>query len=229
MEGLLGPDREPWNSHTVTVGGRTASQGKSANEIFYRHPPEDLGGIVRTSAQYGWSLGKLADACAKFAPFVAGPPFDVPDRHRRHVCTEEELALLYLPRDDRTWRPVMSPWDVRAAAARTGCSPREALRRTAAFGWLRPIPDLAAVDRWAAVPDDLFPLLRRYVVDAGDQGPWLPWAATIDLAGQWEISLRQAERILAREAQALGLFHRRRYKKGSPHRQETPSPRRATW
>ncbi|MEV7490219.1 caspase family protein [Streptomyces anulatus] len=224
MEGLLGPDHEPWSSHLVKGGGRTASQGKAADEIFYQHRPEDLSGIVRTSAQYGWSLGKLADACVKFAPFVADPPFDVPDRHRRHVCTEEELAFFYLTQDDRIWRPVVSPWDVRTAAELTGCSPREALRRTAAFSWLRPIPDLTAVDRWAAVPDDLFPLLRRYVVDAGEESPWLPWAATIDLAARWEISLRQAERILAEEAQALGLSHRRRYKKGSPHRQETPSP-----
>ncbi|MBT2900878.1 caspase family protein [Streptomyces sp. McG3] len=224
MDGLLGPDREPWDSPVLTADGRALSMRESTSDIFYRHRPGDLSGIVRTSAKHGRSLGELADACAKFAPLVAGLPFAVPDRHRDHVCTEDELALLYLKNDKTTWRPVASPWDIRTVAERLGVSPREVQRRTAAFGWLRPVPDPAAVDRWAAVPDELFPLLRRYVVDEGGKGPWLPWAATIDLAAVWEIPLRRAERILAEEAQALGLFHRRRYKKGSPGRRETPSP-----
>ncbi|MFJ1782375.1 caspase family protein [Streptomyces anulatus] len=222
MAGLLGPERKPWQ--TPVVRGRTGSGQADADAIFYRHRPEDLSGIVRTSAELGRTMGELADACAKFAPFAVGLPFAVPDRHRDHICTEDELALLYLREDETAWRPVTTPWDLRTVALRAGISPREALRRTAAFSWLRPVPDIDAVDRWAAVPDDLFPLLRRYVVDTGAGSAMLPWAATIDLAAEWEIPMRKADRILAEEASALGLTHQRRYRKGSPGRQEIPSP-----
>ncbi|WP_257138681.1 wHTH domain-containing protein [Streptomyces sp. rh34] len=226
MGGLLGPDRERRQSHAVTAGGRRVPRLSSAavDEIFYQHRPEDLSGIARTSARLGRRLGELADSCAKFAPFAAGLPFAVPDWHRDHVCTEDELALLYLQVSKTDWRPVTTPWDIRTVALRAGISPREALRRITAFSWLRPVPGPDAVDRWAAVPDDLFPLFGRYAVDTGAGSALLPWAATIDLAAEWEIPLRKADRILAEEASALGLTHRRRYRKGSPGRREIPSP-----
>ncbi|MEU7600551.1 caspase family protein [Streptomyces sp. NPDC041003] len=227
VSGLLGPDRDSVRDFPVTVGGRKKAKPKGPDTILYRHPLQDLGGIVRTSAQHRTELGRLADACAKYAPFLPGPVPDVPGHHRDHVCTEEELALLYVPEDMYTWRPVTTARDLRAAAVRGGCDPREALRRIAPFGWLRPVPDPEAVDRWTRVPADLFPLLWRYVVGEGDGGDGrtvLPWAATIALAAEWEIPLGKAERILAAQAEALGLAHQRRYPKGSAGRRTVPSP-----
>jgi hypothetical protein len=64
--------------------------------MYFRHPPEDLSGIARTSATFREPLGKLAEACSRYAPFVGEPLRAVPDHHRDHVCTDAELKLLYL-------------------------------------------------------------------------------------------------------------------------------------
>ncbi|MFI1064542.1 caspase family protein [Streptomyces spororaveus] len=224
VSGLLGPDRDAVRDFPVTVRGRRATASKAPDTILYRHPPEDLGGIVRASAECRTELGRLAEACAKYAPFLPEPVPAVPGHHRDHVCTRHELALLYVRKDQFTWRPVTTARDLRVAAVHTGGDPREALRRIAPFGWLRPVPDPAAVDRWARVPADLFPLLWRYVFDGDDGRTVLPWAATIDLAAAWEIPLGRAERFLAAQAEALGLAHQRRYTKGSAGRRTVPSP-----
>lgn len=223
MTGLLGEERNPLAEfRTRTRGGSVRTSGV---KIYYRHPPHDLSGIVRTSAGHGRTLGALADVCAKYAPFLPRPLPPVPDHHRDHICTEEELLLLYLQEDENTWRPATTPWDVRTVARKTRRSPQEVRERMAEFGWLgRPVPDRESVDRWAAVPEGLFPLLRRYVVEDGEGLHTLPWAATVDLAAEWEIPLRKAERILAEEAKALGLAHRRRYRKGATGRGVVPSP-----
>ncbi|MEV7501635.1 caspase family protein [Streptomyces sp. NPDC093018] len=224
VAGLLGPEYNALQSLSGSVTGREPTKRFSSNGIFYRHSPEDLSGIVRTSTEWNMTLGELMDACAKFAPFLREPLPTVPDHHREYVCTEEDLAVLYLPEDERSWRPTVTPWDVRAVAQRLGSSPYEVQRRLAAFGWLRPVPALDLVDRWTAVPDDIFSILRRYVVDTGTEGPILPWAATIDLAAEWEIPVRTAERILSKSARALGLDQQRRYRKGAAGRDEIPSP-----
>lgn len=223
MTGLLGEKRD----HLAEFAAKTrrGATRKSGVKIYYRHPPHDLSGIVRASAGHGRTLGELADACAKYAPFLPEPLPPVPDHHREHICTEEDLLLLYLREDENTWRPATTPWDVRTVAGATCRSPREVRERMAEFGWLgRPVPGAESVDRWAAVPEGLFPVLRRYVVEDGEGRHSLPWAATVDLAAEWEISLRKAERILAEEAKALGLAYRRRYKKGAGGRGVFPSP-----
>ncbi|MFK0049904.1 caspase family protein [Streptomyces sp. NPDC090741] len=224
VSGLLGPERNAWADLSMTIGGRKAPARPAPDSIYYRHPPEDLSGIVRTSAEYRTELGRLADACAKYAPFVAAPLPVAPDHHRDHVCSQDELAFLYVQEDEHTWRPTTTAWDIRVAAVRAGCSPHEALRRITPYGWLRPVPDPAAVERVASVPSHLFDILRRYVVDGGDGRTILPWAATIDLAAEWEIPLRKAERILEAQAQELRLVHRRRYVKGSAEGKFVPSP-----
>ncbi|MGW8351633.1 HD domain-containing protein [Streptomyces wedmorensis] len=224
MSGLLGSRRDAYADHTLdVVRGRTPVP-HTHGAVLYRHPPQDLGGIVRASAQYRTALGEVAAACAKYVPFLPEPLPAVPDHHRDHVCTEDELSLLYVRVDQDDWRPATTAWDLRAAAVQLGCTPREALRGATAFGWLRPVPDPTAVERWASVPPDLFDLLRRYVVDTGDGNAVLPWAATLDLAAEWEIPLHKSERILAAHARALGLTHRRRYAKGSAGRGVVPSP-----
>ncbi|WP_371791267.1 caspase family protein [Streptomyces sp. NBC_01471] len=222
MTGLLGAEHVHLSSPSGRVRGHS-EQGSSA-EIHYQHPPQDLSGIVRASAKFGNSLGELATVCAKYAPFLSESLAAVPDHHRDHVCTDDELRLLYLQEDAITWSPATSPWDIRAVAGATHRSPRDVLRRVAEFGWLRPVPDQELVDRWAAAPDDLFPVLRRYVVVGSDGLPVLPWAATLDLSAEWEISVRKAERILAKAAKALGLVHRRRYAEGAAGRGVFLSP-----
>ncbi|MFJ5831857.1 caspase family protein [Streptomyces sp. NPDC093089] len=228
VAGLLGPEKNRYGHTGVTFGGVTAGKDRGKDEISYRHPPRDLSGIVRVSAEHHTSLGELADRCAKYAPFLPEPVPSVPDHHRDHVCTRDELSLLYVPHGERRWRLTTTPWDLRAAALRAGRTTREAMRTVAGFGWLRPVPDPVLVERWASVPYDLFLLLRRYVVDEGDGRTVLPWAATLDLAAQWEIPLHKAERILAAHARELGLVHRRRYAKGSAGRTVVPSPETGT-
>ncbi|MFE7130898.1 caspase family protein [Streptomyces sp. NPDC057638] len=223
VRGLRGPERPRYNVE-VTFGGQKRAAEKSPAEIYYRHAPGDLSGIVRTSARDRQTLGALAATCAKYTPFLPEPLPAIPDHHRTYICTDDDVALLYVQESAHTWRAVRTPWDIRAVAERTGRSPRSARRSIAAFSWLHPVPDPALVDRWAAVPPELFPLLRRYVRVTGGGHPVLPWAATIDLAAEWEIPVSKAERVLAKVARPLGLVHHRRYEKGSAGRREIPSP-----
>ncbi|MEY9993123.1 hypothetical protein ABIE67_005155 [Streptomyces sp. V4I8] len=223
MTGLLGAEPDPLADFAAESRG--GSRRKSSAEIYYRHPPYDLSGIVRTSADHGLPLSELAEACAKYAPFLPQPLPAVPEGHDDRVCTEEDLLLLYLREDVNIWRPATTPWDVRTVAGATGHAPEEVRERMAEFGWLgRPVPDRESVDRWAAVPEGLFPVLRRYVTEDGEGPPTLPWAAAVDLAAEWGIPLRKAERILAEQAKTLGLAYRRRYRKGGTGRGVVPSP-----
>ncbi|MEX0168264.1 caspase family protein [Streptomyces sp. LMG1-1-1.1] len=228
VSGLLGPERDPYPHLAVSFGGVTGGKDRGKRGIHYRHPPGDLSGIVRTSAEYRTSLGDVTDTCVKYAPFLSDPVPSAPDHHRDHVCTRDELSLLYVPDGEDSWRPTTTPWDLRAAALLAGRTTHEAVRTVTRFGWLRPVPDPEAVERWASVPYDLFHLLRRYVVDTGDGRTALPWAATLDLAAEWEIPLHKAERILSAHARDLGLTHRRRYTKGSAGRTLVPSPETGT-
>ncbi|MCX4763655.1 caspase family protein [Streptomyces sp. NBC_01275] len=223
--GLLGSEPDPLDGLAITVWGQRLPKRRAADEIYYRHAPEDLSGIARASAKYRTPLGELAEACARYAPFVERPLPPAPDRHRDHVCTGEELRLLYLQEDKQRWRPAVHPWDVPVVAAATGLDAGEVRRRMADFAWLgRPVPDAVLTARWDAVPAEVLPFLRHYVVHGADGRPVLPWAAAVELAGEWGISVGEAERVLAREAKSVGLVHRRRYTKRSAARDLVPSP-----
>ncbi|MFI9244697.1 caspase family protein [Streptomyces sp. NPDC053086] len=224
MTGLLGGRPDPLDGLTTPWGRRVAAR-RAADEIYYRHPPEDLSGIARASAKSREPLGRLAEACARYAPFVGTPLRVVPDHHRDHVCTDDELRLLYLQEDKHHWRPAVHPWDVPVVAAATGLDAGEVQRRMAGFGWLgRPVPDPVLAARWDAVPAEMLGVLRTCVVHGADGRPVLPWAATIELAAECDLSVWEAERVLSREAEALGLVHRRRYTKRSSGRDVVPSP-----
>lgn len=203
LTGLLGKERNRYASDaSKTI--------RSPLESVYRHPTRDLSGIVRASAEFRLPLGKLVEACGRYAPLVPGLRLDVPDHHRDHVCGEADLHSLYR-RGAPDWVPVTTPWDVRLMAEQRGIGLPEAYRALSAFGWLRPVPDEAAVERWAEVPADLFPALAGSVV-ADDAGRLvLPLAATLSLAADWGEPVRDVERALAREAKVLGLDHRRHY------------------
>ncbi|MFG2130909.1 caspase family protein [Streptomyces sp. NPDC048751] len=226
MRGLQGSKPDPLDGLAITVWGRPLPpKRRAANEIYYRHPPEDLSGIARASASFREPLGKLAESCARYAPFVGKPLSAVPNHHRDHVCTDAELKLLYLQEDKHHWRPAVHPWDVPGVAAVTGLPAAEVRRRMAEFAWLgRPVPDQALAARWAAVPAEVLPVLRHYVVHGADGRPALPWAATIELAADFELSVWEAERLLARVTEGLGVVHRRRYTKRSSARDAVPSP-----
>ncbi|MFH9005463.1 caspase family protein [Streptomyces afghaniensis] len=225
--GLLGGTRDPLDGLSTPWGRRVAKR-RTGDEIHYRHPPEDLSGIARASAMFQRPLGELAEVCARYAPFVGRPLGAVPDHHRDHVCTEDELKLLYLQEDDNHWRPAVHPWDVPVVADATGLDPGEVQRRMAAFGWLgRPVPDPVLTARWGAVPAELLGILRTYLVPRADGRPVLPWSATIELAAEHELSVWEAERLLAGETEGLGLDHRRHYTRRSPGRDVVPSPETA--
>ncbi|MYX94082.1 peptidase C14 [Streptomyces sp. SID486] len=226
MQGLLGSKPDPLDGLRLTVWGRPLPPKRgAAHEIHYRHPPGDLSGITRASTHSREPLGKLAEACARYAPFVGEPLGAVPDHHRDHVCTEAELRLLYLQVDKHHWRPAVHPWDVPLVAAETGLDMDEVQRRMAEFAWLgRPAPDPALAVRWAGVPPEVVTVLRDYLILGADGRPVLPWAATIELAAEGELSVWEAERALAREAESLGVVHRRRYTRRSPGRDAVLSP-----
>ncbi|MGW3567063.1 HD domain-containing protein [Streptomyces sp. NPDC000941] len=225
MTGLLGPKRAPLAGLSVSVQGQRLSKRPAAKEIYYRHAPQDLSGIARASAMYRTPLGELAKACTRYAPFLKDPLPPAPHHHRDHICTDDELKLLYLQEEERHWRPATHPWDVRVVAAAAGLDTGEAQRRIADFAWLdRPLPDPFLVARWDAVSTDVFQLVRRYLVHGPDSRPALPWAATIELAAEFEISVWEAERVLARETEGLGLVHHRRYTRRSAGRDMVPSP-----
>ncbi|MEU6235937.1 caspase family protein [Kitasatospora sp. NPDC047058] len=183
----------------------------------YRHAPQDLRGLVRASAGRSDPLGQLAEHCARYAPFLHKPLGEAPEHHRDHVCAESELALLYVHRDGRDWRPVAGAWDVAEVCDTLGIAAAEASQRLARFAWLGwHTPDPEMVDRWRALPSDLRGILKDYRVRADDGRQEVPWAATIGLAAEWEIPLTEADRVLADIAGHLGLSHRRKYSDGCP-------------
>jgi len=227
MRGILGdkPNRLGVSFAAGGWGRRPPRNKRAADEIYFQHPPEELSGIARASAMFHQPLGKLAEACSRYAPFVGKPLHAVPERHRDHVCTDAELKLLYLKEDEQRWRPAVHPWDVPAVAAATGVGVSEVNRCLAEFAWLgRPVPDPALAERWDKVSAEIFPVLRRCIRHDADGRPVLPWAATIELAAECRISVWEAERLLARETEALGVLHRRRYTKRSSGWEVVPSP-----
>lgn len=226
MTGLLGNKRDPLDGFKINVWGRPLPRERLASRaIHYQHSPGDLSGIVRASALARRPLGELAEACARYAPFVGTPLDAVPDHHRDHVCTDAELELLYLQENEHRWRPAVHPWDVPLAAAAAGLDAGEVQRRMAAFAWLgRPVPDPVLAARWAKVPSEISTTMRHYVVPGADGRPVLSWGAAIELAAECELTVWEAERSLARAADWVGLVHHRRYTKRSPGRDAVPSP-----
>ncbi|MFJ8503817.1 caspase family protein [Streptomyces avermitilis] len=226
-KGLLGSRPDPLDGHFAgTVWGRPLPpRRRAANDIYYRHSPEDLSGTARASAMFDKPLGELAEVCTRYAPFVGRPLGTVPDHHRDHVCTDDELKLLYLREDKHRWRPALYPWDVPVVAAATGLDIGEAQRRMAEFAWLgRPAPDPVLAARWNTVPVEVLNVLRQYLTQGDDARPVLSWAATIELAAECDLSVWEAERVLDRETEALGVVYRRRYSRRSPGRDVVPSP-----
>ncbi|MEU7082742.1 HD domain-containing protein [Streptomyces achromogenes] len=226
MRGLLGSKPDPLDVLRANDWGHSVPRKRRVtDEMSYRHAPDDLSGLVHASARFGTPLAELAEACARYAPFLRRPLGAVPAPHRDHVCSEAELRLLYVKEDERQVRPAVHPWDVPVVAAATGLGTAEVTRRMAEFAWLgRPAPDPVLAARWDAVSPEVFPVLRHYIGHDGAGRPVLPWAATVELAAELEFTVWEAERLLALETEGLGVVHRRRYTKRSPGRDVVPSP-----
>ncbi|MCZ0984967.1 hypothetical protein O1M54_03195 [Streptomyces diastatochromogenes] len=179
---------------------------------------------MRASARFRTALGELAEACARYAPFVSRRLPPVPDHHRDHVCTDTELKLLYLREDEQHWRPATHPWDVPVVARAAGLDAGEAQRRMAEFCLAGPSrarrragrPLGCRAGRRDRPPAPLRGPRRRRPHGAA-VGRRRTGRAARDLG-------REAERVLAREAEALGLVHRRRYTRRSAGRDVLPSP-----
>ncbi|AGI89476.1 Peptidase C14 caspase catalytic subunit [Streptomyces albidoflavus] len=226
MKGALGSEGDPVDDlKRLTWGGPRLYGNRNSGRANYQHSPGDLSGIVQSSAYTRRPLGELAEACARYAPFVGEPLSAVPAHHRHHVCTDSELRLLYLREDERSWRPAIHPWDVPLVADATDLDVDEVQRRMAAFAWLgRPVPELALATRWAEVPQETLSVMPHYLVLGAGGRLELSWGATIELAADCEVTVWEAERALAREADRVGVVHHRRYTKRSPGRDVIPSP-----
>ncbi|WP_446423315.1 wHTH domain-containing protein [Kitasatospora purpeofusca] len=201
----------------------------SPETTAYRHGPQDHRGLLRVSRTGGRSLGALAESFAKYAPFLERPLPEVPANVRDHVCDEREISGLYV-RDEkgRIVRPVAGPWDLVAQAESTGIDAEEARRMLARFAWLGwAVPSPEETAAWAALDPELRAVLAAHLpVDAEGRAE-LPWAATLGLAARWEITVRKAEKIIAKAAPALGVAHRRRYATGTVARGFVPEPETA--
>ncbi|KJY32715.1 hypothetical protein VR45_21810 [Streptomyces sp. NRRL S-495] len=201
----------------------------SSETDAYRHGPQDHRGLVRVSATGRRSLGELAERLAGYAPFLERPLPDAPATARDHVCDEREISVLYV-RDEkgRIVRPTAGPWDLVAHAESAGLDPEEARRilaRSAWLGWAVPSPEGTAA--WAALDPDFREILSSHLLVDAEGRAEFPWAATIGLAARWEITVRKAEKVIAKMAPALGVAHRRRYTTGTVARGFVPDPETA--
>lgn len=187
----------------------------------------DLRDLVVVSRRLEMSLGELADVCARYTPLRLVPPPEVPAHHQEHICTDDDLAALYLvekterlPMRERTMKRVEHPGDVCEAAARHGVSTEVILQRLRQFDWLGwTAPSAEAVDAWATVQEDVYRLLRDY---SGD-GQTLDWTATVALAAERGLTLGQAESELTELAELTGLAYTCRTPLESKGRDLVPS------
>lgn len=212
-------DWEPeWQDHRVMMAllgpepPRYTSQQKEVVNT-YRHAPDDLGGVVRASAEHRLTLGELTETCARYAPFLAVPLPTVPEEQRDYVCDVTDIAVLYtFDTASREWRKTQHPWDVLRIVQRLKLDPEDVRARLARFTWLGwTVPDEETVERWRHVPPHVLPLLEDFVVSDAAGELSLPWAATLVSAAKWEEPLRKTEKYLAHWAAALGLTFTKRY------------------
>ncbi|WKU47896.1 caspase family protein [Streptomyces sp. VNUA116] len=205
----------------------------------------DLRDLIWISYEAGEPLGKLIQACSRYAPLLRAPVPEVPERLERYVCTREDIDLLYITHGEgahRSTRRVRHPWDVWTVAQERPVDPREVLDRMARFHWLgwAPPPE-ADVLAWTSEDLDVLEVLCRYIAVDADGRRTLPWAATVAVAAEglpqewdeeaeqedwWEedeTTLWMAEERLAGCAARLGLVYERRLAEGAPQGDVVPS------
>lgn len=189
---------------------------------------DDVRDLVLASQRLGRSLGELADECARYSPLRLVLPPEVPERYKDHVCTEEDVAMLYLidKVDDLittrkyTAKRVVHPADVCEAARRLDVPTVAVLERLRQFNWLGwTVPDHEVVSGWAAVPASAHDVLRKF----GADGRTLNWVAAVVLASDWDLTLEEAEEELTVFAELTGFGYARRFGPESDASDTVPS------
>ncbi|WP_030560375.1 HD domain-containing protein [Streptomyces aureocirculatus] len=192
----------------------------------------ETGCLVLTSQKLAEPLGRVVARYERWAHFHHAPPLSVPAHHHDHVCTESDIAHLFL--DDtttyeRSLVPVSGARQVREVCRRTGTSTPDVLRLLDEFSWLGwSAPAAGTVQAWIDPDEETDKVLARFA-DAEQEPGTLCWAATISVAARRQCDLATAEEDLARVAAATGLTFERRYAgdgRGGPF---VPSPDTGTF
>ncbi|MER7763154.1 caspase family protein [Streptomyces sp. NPDC097619] len=124
---------------------------------------------------------------------------EVPPHHRGHVCTSEEIGLLYS--GDSHW-PIRQPWEVCAVAERHGVPAAEVLATVDRFAWLGwTTAGADEVKAW----EELAPDRKALVLAFTDRSVELTWWAVVAYAARLRITLEQAETDVAQWVVSLGL------------------------
>jgi hypothetical protein len=200
--------------------GRLIGELAGHDEVREMNASDDVRDLVLASNRLHRQLGELVSECARYTPLRLAPPPDVPLQHQEHICTEEDVAMLYVFAEVKEQHPIHDgkrivlrtthPSDVCAAAERCGVPTDVVLERLRQFSWLGwTVPSPEAVAGWAAVPADTHDILRQF-----SDGQALDWAATVVLAAVWDISLNEAEGELVEIADLTGLDYMRRFATG---------------
>ncbi|MFH8992234.1 caspase family protein [Streptomyces sp. NPDC017940] len=187
----------------------------------------ETGCLVLTSQKLAEPLGRVVARYERWAPLHNAPPLSVPAHHRDHVCTESDIAHLFLDdntRYERSLVPVSGAEQAREVCRRTGTPASDVLRLLDEFSWLGwRAPAAGTVQAWIDLDAETDLELTRFT--GGEQEPrTLRWAATISVAATRSCDLATAEEDLARVAAATGLTYERRYAGAGPGGPFVPSP-----
>ncbi|MER6460079.1 caspase family protein [Streptomyces sp. NPDC001228] len=206
-------------------GTRNRSNRASDERVMAGNRVDDLGGLVLASATLDMPLGELVESLDRLAPLhslsVPSPP---PDQ-MHHVCTETEIACLFVHDGFRRLRRTASACDVHALSRLNGTSVSDVLTCLSRFGWLGwAAPSHAETTPWLTLDDEISDLVHRCVSRSESGRFRLDWIATVLTAERWEIPLAEAEQRMADIAATLGLDHEPRYADGRADGAMIPSP-----
>ncbi|MEV5760383.1 caspase family protein [Streptomyces tendae] len=191
---------------TAESGPRTSVRTAEAEGHF-----DDLAGLVLASEWLKAPLGELAETLARLAPLHSLAVPVPPEHHAHHICTEADIAHLFMTSSYRTMRRVASPVDVRAVSRRTETPVADVLARISEYSWLGWVPPSPAeMAPWAALGEDDGLVPDSYLTRLPGGRFRLDWAATVQAAELLETPLADAEQHLATIAATLGLEYTRR-------------------
>lgn len=183
---------------------------------------QDLHGLATVSLHLHRPLGWLIEVVTRFAPLYPFPIPSVPAHHENYICTDTDIAMLYLNHKEEGYAPklVSHPADLRKVSKRTGEESSQILKCLERFRWLGwTVPDADAVDRWMLAPEELFDVL----CDFGGKRGIVDFTATVVFAMKSRITLEDAENAIAEGAAIAGLTYERRLDSAAGARDIVPS------
>ncbi|MFJ9707538.1 caspase family protein [Streptomyces sp. NPDC101234] len=199
-------------------------QQVSARTAWAGDHVDDLAGLVLVSAALSLPLGELVESLARLTPLHSLAVPSPPPHHVHHICTEAEIACLFVDSGYRQRRRVVGPHDVHARSRQSGTPVSDVLACLARFSWLGwTAPADSAMAPWSELDDTTSRLLEHCVSASQDGRIRLSWAATMRAANLFEIPLAEAEQRMAKVAAALDLEHEPRYVNGRFDGRMTPS------